>query len=504
MPYTIAVGGFHHETNTFSPKNTDYDEFLKADGWPGLSCGDEILKTFPSLNLPIGGFLTAAAEHDIIPTVWANAEPYGRVTKEAFSKISNMILSELKPSAGIDAVYLDLHGAMVTDTHEDGEGELLRLIRERVGDDIPVVISLDLHANVTPAMVELADAITIFRTYPHIDMAETGRRAFTLLKQMLADGKKPCKAYRQIPFLIPLSAQHTESPPCNAIYDSIPTRLSANLASIDFACGFPPADIYNCGASLVVYGSSQTDTDACADQYLADVVQLETQFSNKLFSAKDAVIFGNTHGSPGTPVIIADVQDNPGAGGSSDTTELMRALVEQKAQNAVLGCLYDADAAKHAHAAGLNETITLALGGKNGPAGEQPMQGRYIVKALSNGNFQCEGAMIGGIQLNLGPMALLKVADSECDLSIVVTSERVQCLDQGLFREVGIEPAEQAIVAVKSTVHFRADFGHIAKEIIMAACPGTHPCELETVPYQHLRPGLRLGPNSGQVSTKRP
>jgi len=153
VPYTIAVGGFHHETNTFSPAHTDYPEFLKADGWPGLTRSDDILQTFPSLNLPMGGFLNASRDTNstvnIVPTVWANAEPYGHVTNNAYDKISGMILEGLAPSNAIDGIYLDLHGAMVTETFDDGEGELLRRIRERVGDDTPIVISLDLHANLS-------------------------------------------------------------------------------------------------------------------------------------------------------------------------------------------------------------------------------------------------------------------------------------------------------------------------------------------------------------------
>ena len=496
MPYTIAVGGFHHETNTFSPANTDYDQFLKADGWPGLKRGNEILASLPALNLPMSGFLNAAAAHSIVPTVWANAEPYGPVSANAFSNISSMMLDGLSSSAGIDAIYLDLHGAMVTETHDDGEGELLRLVRDRVGDDMPIVVSLDLHANVTPAMFELSDAITIFRTYPHIDMAQTGERAFQLLEHLLSQNKRLNKSYRQIPYLIPLSAQHTGSTPCKEIYDAIPTLTTPDVISVDFACGFPPADIHDCGASIVVYGHNANEVNNCAERYLSKILQAENQFANPLLSAGEAARYAIEHGKPGAPVIIADVQDNPGAGGSADTTELMRTLVDQKAQNAVLGCLWDAEAAELAHAAGHGAVIDLPLGGKNGPDGESPMQASFRVAARSDGKFTCHGAMIGGIDLDLGPMALLKVANSECDLSIVVTSERVQCLDQGFFRALGIEPKTQSIVVVKSTVHFRADFESIASDIVMAACPGAHPCNLETVPYQHLRPGVRLGPTS--------
>jgi len=327
-------------------------------------------------------------------------------------------------------------------------------------------------------------------------MAKTGERAFALLKHLLEQNKKFNKAYKQIPFLIPLSAQYTGATPCKEIYESIPSRLSPTILSADFACGFPPADIYHCGASLLVYGNSQGDVNQCAQRYLDDIIQTEDLFSNQLLSASDAVAYAIKNGNPSAPIIIADVQDNPGAGGSSDTTQLLHALVNQNAQQAVVGCVWDVDAAQQAHAAGLNSTIKLALGGKSGPDGEVPLSASFSVVALSNGQFRCHGEMIGGIDLDLGPMALLKVAKPNTDIRIVVTSERVQCLDQGLFRELGIEPKEESIVIVKSTVHFRADFADVTDNIILAACPGTHPCDLESVPYQRLRTGVRLGPSS--------
>ena len=244
MKYKIAVAGFHHETNTFSPAKTGYEEFLKHDGWPGLMRGEAMLQTLPKLNLPAGGFLATANKHTILPTTWANAEPYGPVTREAFERISSMILDDLPTTSNIDAVYLDLHGAMVTEHLEDGEGELIRLIRDKLGTDLPLVISLDFHANITPDMFNYSDAMTIFRTYPHIDMADTGRRALQLIEHLLQHGERLHKAYQQIPYLIPLSSQHTGSTPCNHLYQQLPELMSPTVRVLILPVDFrPPTSI---------------------------------------------------------------------------------------------------------------------------------------------------------------------------------------------------------------------------------------------------------------------
>jgi len=499
MRYNIAVAGFHHETNTFSPALTGYTEFLKADGWPGLTRGDDVLQRFPPLNLPIGGFLDAANAHHIIPTCWANAEPYGPVTTDAFNRISSLILDGLSSAESIDAVYLDLHGAMVVEHLQDGEGALLNLIRDKLGSDIPIVVSLDFHANLTPQMFNLSDAITIFRTYPHIDMADTGRRAFYLLQKLLEQEQTLNKAFRQIPYLIPLCDQHTGSEPCNEWYKKLGEANPDGILSTDIACGFPAADIYDCGATVVAYGTSQQAVEAAVTSHYDTILASESQFTNPLLEGNEAIKQATIRGRPGSPVVVADVQDNPGAGGSADTTGVLYSLIENQAHKAVVGSIWDPDAAQAAHAAGVGADITLSLGGRNGPSGVVPLSSSFSVEALSNGTFTCHGAMLAGIELNLGLMALLKINKPDTDIRVVVASERFQCLDQGLFREMGIEPHSQAIVVVKSTVHFRADFDCIAAATLVADFPGANPCRLESVPYKNIRPGVRSGPSGSPI-----
>jgi microcystin degradation protein MlrC len=491
----IAVAGFQHETNTFASTLASFTEFEEADGWPGLLNGGEVIDVLSGVNISITGFVdaaTAAGGYEIIPLIWCTAEPSSYVTTDAFERISSMILDGIRDAGDLDGIYLDLHGAMVTQDHEDGEGELLRRIRDLTGPDLPIAVSFDLHATVTPEIVEHASSINIFRTYPHIDLADTGSRAFISLQHLLA--KKPlCKAFRQVPFLVPLTSQHTGSDPCMQLYSSLNHLLSETFFWADIAMGFPPADIFHSGPSIVAYAESQEQADNVADGLLQSFLDAEDLFEDKLLSPEVAVAEAIAHTGTG-PVVIADAQDNPGAGASSDTTGLLIALVRGNARGAVLALLDDAETALKAHELGVGAEFSACLGGKSGQEGQYPFDGRFRVETIRNGEFTFTGDMFGGISANLGPMVVLRVLDTPADVRVVVGSTRCQCLDQAIFRPCGIEPAEQRIVAVKSSVHFRADFETLADKILVVEAPGAHPCRLDNVRYHKLRPGVRLGP----------
>lgn len=491
----IAVGGFQHETNTFAPHQASLDEFLRADGWPALTQGEALFKVMAGLNIPLAGFMELAqTKHMPLPLLWCSAEPSAHVTHHAFETICDMFCEQLAGIPDLDGVYLDLHGAMVTEHYEDGEGELLARVRDIIGPDSPLVVSLDLHANITSAMIKHASAITVFRTYPHLDMAETGARAFTLMQRLLA-GEKIYSGMRRIPFLIPLSGQCTDFEPCRSIYHAVADceKIQAEILNADFAPGFPPADIAECGPTVLAYGTNQDAVDECLQSLQQLVIAAESEFRNDLFSADAAVRIAMSHSS-GKPMVLADAQDNPGAGGTSDTTGLLKSLVNNHATGAVIAILYDPQVAQLAHQAGLRGIFQVELGGKSGYEGSPPYSGRFEVDALGDGRFVFTGDMYKDSHANLGPMACLRVLDHVCDVRVIVGSERMQCLDQAIFRHLGIEPAEQSILVVKSTVHFRADFDPIAEQTLVVASPGAHPCELVDLPYQNLRHGVRLEP----------
>jgi microcystin degradation protein MlrC len=493
--YRIAVGGWQHETNTFAPHLANFDAFERPDSWPGLTTGRALFDTMKGLNIPLSGFIATATEqgHELLPLTWCSAEPSGYVTPDAFERIAALFCKQLEAMNQVDAVYLDLHGAMVVKNYEDGEGELLARIRRLAGPSVPIVISLDLHANVTEAMVEQSDAMTIYRTYPHLDMAETGGRAYELLAHILSNGKAH-KVLRKIPFLFALPAQCTYFTPCKDIYAQLDSMTQQpSILNIDFATGFPPADIAECGAAVVAYAETAVAAEEAADILYAQVVEAEAEFKSELLDP-DSAIQRAMQNKSDKPYVLADVQDNPGAGGTSDTTGILEALVRNKASKAVLAVLYDPEVADRAHREGIGARFECNLGGKSGVADVKPYNATFEVETLGDGCFVFTGEMNLNSQARLGNMACLRVIDDHSDVRVIVGNARSQCLDLAMIRHLDIEPCEQNIIVVKSTVHFRADFDPIAEETLAVIAPGIHPCNLVDLDYKKLRKGIRLEP----------
>ena len=487
----ILIAGFQHETNTFAPSKADWDAFVQGGGMPGMTHGSDILD-FRGINIPVGGFLDAmhGGSHQIMPVVWTAACPSAQVTEDAFERIAVKIVeaaSELNP----DAVYLDIHGAMVAEHVDDGEGELLRRIRQVVGPKVPVVGSLDLHANVTELMLQQADALVAYRTYPHVDMAETGERAAFLLRQFMEGGNRLSLAWKRIPFLMPLHGQCTEMDPAKGTYEHLGSLEQGSVTSLSFTPGFPAADFPECGGVVWGYGSDEAVVGDAVDSLTNYVNEREVDWWIDIYKPDEAVkeAMRRSQGA-NRPVVIADTQDNPGAGGNSNTTGMLRALVANHVQDAAIGVLFDPDAAEAAHKTGVGKTITLGLGGE--PAlGDQPFEGSFIIEHLSEGNLTVKGPMMRGAKISLGPTACLRIGG----VRVVVGSSKVQMLDRELYRVAGVEPEQMKILVNKSSVHFRADFTPIAHSILVAGAPGPMVADPINLPWKRLAPGLRIRPN---------
>jgi microcystin degradation protein MlrC len=489
----LAIGGFVHETNTFAPTKARFEHFAMADGWPALVRGPALIDAVHGINLPAAGFVDATRKlgHELVPLTWCSATPLAYVEKEAYERIAAMLLDDIVKAMPLDGLYLDLHGAMVAEHLEDGEGELLKRIRALVGDRLPIVVGLDLHANVTEAMVRHASALVAFRTYPHVDMAETGARAARLLDRLIAG--TPCyRAMRKTPFLIPLTWQCTLIEPAASIYRRLEElEQEPGLLSMSFAPGFPPADISECGPAVIAHATTQAAADKAADLLERLVEKSEPGFAGRLWKPDEAVAEAMVREARSAkPVILADTQDNPGAGTNSDTMGVFAALVRAHAAGAVVGLVCDPESAARAHEAGEGRTIEIGLGNKSGLHGFAPYQGRFKIERLGSGSFTATGPFYHGSRMQLGPMALLEHEG----VRVVVSSRKQQAADRSMFRHLGIEPERQKILALKSSVHFRADFQEIAEEILVVASPGANPADHLQLPYRHLRPGLRLMP----------
>jgi microcystin degradation protein MlrC len=497
----IAVGGFLHETNTFAPTKATYDDFVHGGGWPAMARGADVLKTMRHINVGLAGFVEQAETNgwEMVPTISCGASPSAHVTKDAYERIVTVMVEGIQAAGPLDAVYLDLHGAMVTEHLDDGEGEILARLRKVIGKELPLVVSLDLHANVTPEMVEHADALIAYRTYPHVDMADTGRAASHHLALLLGSKQRLAKAFRQLPFLIPISWQCTNDEPSKGIYRKLARLESEDVPTLSFAPGFPAADFPHCGPSVFAYGKTQADADAAADQMAKLIIGHESDFEGRIYTPDEGVRRAMELATRASkPIVIADTQDNPGAGGDSDTTGMLRALVRNNARRAAIGVIYDPASAKAAHEAGVGATVTLALGGKSGIAGDAPYKETFAVEKLSDGKFVASGPYYGGRDMDMGPSAALRIGD----VRVVVSSHKAQLADQSMYRYVGIEPTEQAVLVNKSSVHFRADFEPIAETLLICAAPGAMPADTAALPWMRLRPGIRVKPNGPAFAPK--
>lgn len=493
----IAIGGLQHETNTFASLPTTLDDFIQSAAWPGLTEGEDIPETFHGSNIPIAGFIQASLgdtpDWQLVPLLWAYAEPSGLVQQDAFDHLADLFLLHIENAGPLDAIFLELHGAMVTPEHPDAEAELLRRLRCKVGDDLPIVISLDLHGNLSPAFFELASGVTIYRTYPHVDLAETGARAHALLAQLLEHGCPLAKAMRQIDYLIPITAQSTFHEPASGLYQRLASYQNAKVLSCDIAMGFPPADIPDNGPTVFAYGTDQLSVEKVADSLLHDMQQAEHQFVNPMIDVDSVVGKAMRIATSATkPVVIADPQDNPGAGGTGNTTGILSALLEAGARHTALSMIWDPQTATQAFSAGIGSTIDIKLGGTEGQVGNTPIVGSALVEFISDGVFDFTGEMYAGSTANLGKSAVLRLTPGAADIRVVVVSVRCQNADLALFSAFGIDPHQQKILVVKSAVHFLAAYDPIAHEVLYAKAPGENPCDLTELPFTRLRSGIKV------------
>jgi microcystin degradation protein MlrC len=502
MAGRIAIGGFLHETHSFAPRRTEYRDFLAPGGFPRLQRGDGLVAALRGVSVPSAGAIAVldAAGATLVPLTWCFASPAGPIHDEAFERIAAMICSDLSMALDdgpLDGIYLDLHGAALVESFPDAEGELLRRVRAITGPDMPLTISLDPHCNLTPRMVALADAAVPFRTYPHVDMKAAGAQAATLLLQRITRAAPWARAFRQVDFWIPLGSQCTlMAPMAEVMAERAALAERHGSAELAFCFGFPYADFHDCGVALAAYAETQQAADAAADDLAAYIARRERDFTQDVLEADVAVRTAMATVSGDGPVVIADTQDNPGGGGHGDTTGILAELVRQGAAGAVVCLINDSDSAAACHAAGVGATVALSLGGKSDGA---PLPCTATVEKLTDGRFTLTGPMGAGNPADLGPCALIRI---EPGVRVIVVSRKTQAHDQAIVRHMGIEPKDVPILVLKSSVHFRADFGPISGRIIVAAAPGPVVADPATLTFQNLRPGLRLRPGDNASFTR--
>jgi microcystin degradation protein MlrC len=496
----VLIAGYQHETNTFAPSLADWAAFQTGENFPAYVRGPAMVQQLTGLNIPVGGFIDAARREgwQLVPSAWAGATPSSYVTRDAFERISAAILDDVRAAMaqGLDGVYLDLHGAAVAENADDSEGELIARIRAVVGPRVPIVASLDLHANVTQRMLALADGLVAYRTYPHIDMARTGERAAQLLGAHLRSGRKADTQARRLPFLIALNAQSTWMSPAREVYEELAVIEAQTGCMLSFCMGFPASDFAECGPVLWGHGGA---TELAVQRLFERASQPQPwrpDFLPAHEAVQQALAVAAQHQAP---VVIADTQDNPGAGGDSNTTGMLHALLQQGAGRqwpgqVALGLLYDPEAARRAHEAGVGAVLELALGKAvptfTGQSSDPPLQGRFVVRALGQEVCEIKGPMMTGVKVRIGPCACLEIDG----VLIAVASGKMQMLDRELFRAVGIQPEQMKLLVVKSSNHFRADFTPIASRVLVAKAAGPMAADPGDLPWKKLSPQTRTRP----------
>ena len=481
----VLIAGFLHETNTFAPTPARWENFQNGEGFPRMHVGDEVL-TLASVNIPLGGFVLAAdPAWEMLPVVWCAASPSGPVETSAFERIIRMIEDACTEETP-DAVYLDLHGAMVSEDYPDGDGEILRRVRNVVGAETPIVVSLDLHANVSDLMLKTADAMVAYRTYPHVDMADTGRSAAALLHRILS-GERMTVSAQRIGFLIPTISGSTLEGPARTAYGLLDSADQDAVVSI--AMAFPAADVEECQPCVFGYGVDEAQLAHAVDGIAAAIHDLEPEFRLKALPADQALDEAVQAIADGqVPVVIADTQDNPGAGGDATTTGLLRELLQRNIASSALAAMWSPEIVQTAVAAGRGETVTVTFAGSE-TDGDGPFSGTFQVEEITDGKVHFDGPMMHGNELSVGPSVLLRCGN----VRVVVNSHKAQIMDRNQFRAAGVVPEGQQVLVVKSSVHFRADYAGLAGRIIVALAPGPFPADPAVLPWRNLRPGIRLG-----------
>jgi microcystin degradation protein MlrC len=477
----VLTARFMHETNTFSRVPTDMAMIRRRD----YHLENEIPAAFRGTRSAFGATFEAADKFgwSLVHPVSANPNPSGIVTDEAFERISAMILDAVDMKGPIDGALLHLHGAMVSQSHEDAEGEFLARLRRRLGANVPIIVSLDLHANVTQRMADNSSALIAYRTYPHIDQYERAWQGAQLLERTMQGEIRPRTVIVRRPMIYGLDHGRTQrGPMAELIARSEVIEKSGEALVVSICAGFSRANIHDVGPSVTVTVDGDTTRgQAIAEEFMDYAWETRDFTTVKLLSVPEVVALARA-GRPGDePLVVADYTDNPGGGGYGDATAFLQGLVEGGVESVVFHAICDPEAVQEGMRAGVGAKTTLTLGGKTDPSmGGGPLSLNGEVVCLTNGRFIAYGPMGGGVERNYGPSMVFRVRG----IDIILITNNGQAVDLGQLTSLGIDPTRYRTVAVKSMQHFRAAFEPIAREVVLvdtgALCSEIYTPELFT------------------------
>jgi microcystin degradation protein MlrC len=476
--FHVLTAELQHETNTFCVLPTSYEQFVDRS----LLFGEAAIAARSQNNTALAGFLDASRVHGwrVTHVLSADAPPGGRVTRDAFERLSTPIIAAVIESKGqLDGILLGLHGAMVTDFCDDGEGELLRQLREHVGPALPIAITLDPHANVSRAMCDAAQIMVAFKTYPHIDMRIAGKHAGDVLQRTMLGEISPRTLRVSRPLLEEANGGRTDvGPMIERIARARAYEKQPHVFAVSVNGGFANADIAEVGPTVLVTAQGDMAQHArFASEIADDIWARRSERLEQFHTVQEAATICKAYSQDpanNRPVVVADYADNPGGGAYGDSTALLEALINADLQDACFGPMVDPETVLQLRGCQSGDTVTLRLGGKTDARfGGAPLELRCTLARLSDGNYVGSGAMIGGLQRSWGPTAVIQVGGIE----ILVVSQRSQMLDLEQFKAFGIHPEAKRVVALKSMQHFRAAFEPIAGKVIV--CDSGALCTLD-------------------------
>lgn len=486
MTKRVLTGQIKHETNTFSVLPTTLASYRARL----LLEGGEVAEGLSGTNNEIAGLMEVASAQgwDLKTAVAADATPSGKVSKEAWAHLSGLVLGAIEKEGPFDAVLLSLHGAMVAEEHDDAEGELLSRVRAVVGPDVPVMATLDLHANVTLKMAENANALISYRTYPHIDMADRGRQMAELLARQFSgevDGYETLVGRLDQLDGFDHGRTTQDGPMTEALDKARGYEEEDGIEVVSVNGGFAWADFEEAGPSVTVTHSGARERGRAI---IADLVafgwETKEQSTVKHFSPTEVMLRVTSSDASDKPYVLGDFSDNPGGGSYGDSPVLLKAMVEAGLENAAFAVISDPEVAAAAIQAGEGAELSMPLGGKFDPSIAPPFDiTGTVMKTSLEGRFIFEGPMMRGVEAVMGPSAVIRIGGVET----VVITNRFQAYDRMFFVHFDIMPEEKSVVAVKSAHHFRAAYGPMAREIMLVDAAGITSPDPKKFPYQKIR-----------------
>ncbi len=479
--YKLAIGGIMHESNTFSSIPTDFNAFSQT-------IGEDIFSVWKDTHHEMGGFIESTEQHDCIgiPTLMASATPAGPVTDDAFDRLTDILIQQLKAIPDLDGILLALHGAMVVDSYPDGDGEVLHRLREAFGESLPIIVTLDHHANVSQQMADKSTALVIYKTNPHIDQRQRGIQAGELMMRILNQDVVPTQVLAKPPMILNILYQNTSTEPMSSILksakelESEPHILVANVAA-----GYPYADVHEVGPSFVVVTDNDQKLAKSEAERLSDVLwRVRDQLSLNLPDAVEAVqqaIASEEH-----PVVLVEMGDNIGGGSPGDSTTVLAELIRQEASGFVV-VLCDPECVQSCIKSGVGNEVSLMVGGKTDSLHGEPIAIQGIVRLIHDGHFVETEPRHGGQKYhNQGLTAVVAMRDS----LVVLTSKRQTPFSLQQLLSLGIDPKGMRMIVVKAAIAYRAAYEPIAGKIIEVDTPGLTAVNPLHFSYQNVRRSL--------------